>query len=250
MNINKLTIVDGIIQDKYIAGIPVYVDIIKPFGKNNVRTLIPLRKPIGTTNHNTANDHPTASDTAHANYFNSVEIADKDYVGAMLFVDHDSITQILPLNEVSYNAGDGKGDGNYATISIEICENMEYERAEYNAKVLNTALILTYPHFQVFKHQDWSNKNCPRRLLELPEDWGNFVTDIEKMVIANTQKDEVPDMYAEGWHKAVMLGIEDGLHPNEPVTAAKLMTYFDKIGILDHMLLDQQKCKGCGNKEV
>ncbi|MDF2841291.1 MAG: hypothetical protein K0Q99_2063 [Clostridia bacterium] len=177
MTINKLNIVDGIIQDKFVDDIPIKVQIVKPRGKMNVRTLIKMKECIGITNHNTANSAATAGDEVHANWMQNVENADTQYVSAHLFVDQDSITQVVPLNEVTYNAGDGRGMGNFKTISVEICENANVLKAEENAKKLNAALILTYPNLKIFKHQDWSGKFCPRVILGR-NGWNNFIEDI------------------------------------------------------------------------
>jgi N-acetylmuramoyl-L-alanine amidase len=190
MAINKLNIVDGIIQDKFIDTIPVKVQIVKPKGKTNVRTLIKMKECIGITNHNTGNSTPTAGDEMHANWMQNVENADLQYVSVHLFVDQDSITQVVPLDEVTYNAGDGKGDGNYKTISVEICENANVLKAEENAKKLNAALILTYPKLKIFKHQDWSGKFCPRVILER-NGWNKFVEDINAYVKCDTIKSVV-----------------------------------------------------------
>ena len=180
--IKPLTIIDGIIRDPEIDGIPVRIAIVQPKGKANVRTLVKMREVIGITNHNTANTAPTAGDEAHARYLQNVENADSAYVSVHLFVDEDSITQCVPLDEFCYHAGDGNGDGNRKTIAIEICENRNYEKAEENAQKLNAALLLTYPNLKVFKHQDWSGKFCPRRILSRPNGWQDFTAGIYKLV--------------------------------------------------------------------
>lgn len=177
MAIKKLTIVNGIIQDKDIDGIPVKIQIVEPKGKRNVRTLVKMKESIGITNHNTGNASPTAGDEMHAKWMQNVEDADIQYVSVPLYVDHDSITQVIPIDEVCYHAGDGRGDGNYKTVGIEICENINVEKAEENAKKLNAALLLTYPAWKVFKHQDWSGKFCPRIILGR-KGWTKFVEDI------------------------------------------------------------------------
>lgn len=183
MTINKLSILKGIIQDKLISGIPLRTQIVTPSGNHNVRTQIPLdlETALGITNHNTGNTAPTASANMHAKWIQNVENADKTYVGAHFFVDEEGIIQVLPINEVAYNAGDGKGNGNMKTIAIEICENGNLLKAEENAKRLNAALILNYPHFKVYKHQDWSGKYCPRVILGR-NSWDEFVEDILKYV--------------------------------------------------------------------
>ncbi len=180
--IKSLTIIHGIIQDKKIGGIPIKLAIVQPRGKANVRTLIKMKEVIGITNHNTANTAPTAGDEAHARYLQNVENADSAYVSVHFFVDEDSITQCVPLDEFCYHAGDGNGDGNRKTIAIEICENRNYEKAEENAQKLNAALLLTYPQLKIFKHQDWSGKFCPRKILARPNGWAEFTAGIVKLV--------------------------------------------------------------------
>lgn len=197
MGITKLNIKNGIIQDKFIDGIPVKIDIVEPKGKRNVRTLVKMPEVIGVTNHNTGNSAPTATDTAHANWLQNVENADTLYVSPQIFVDHDSITQAIPIDEVGYHAGDGRGDGNYKTIAIEICQNANILKAEENAKKLNAALIMTYPHFKIYKHQDWSNKYCPRVILSTGR-WSKFVRDINELVKGATVKPEAPESVING----------------------------------------------------
>jgi N-acetylmuramoyl-L-alanine amidase len=193
MALQRLTIVNGIIQDKYIDGIPVKIQIVAPKGAKNVRTLIKMKECIGITNHNTGNVVPTASDEMHAKWMQNVENADKQYVSVHLYVDHDSITQTVPLDEVCYHAGDGKGNGNYKTIGVEICENVNISKAEENAKKLNAALLLTYPKLNVFKHQDWSGKFCPRVILGR-NGWSKFVEDINAFVKTASVVKQVPNV--------------------------------------------------------
>ncbi|NBI08384.1 LysM peptidoglycan-binding domain-containing protein [Senegalia massiliensis] len=195
--IKKLNIKNGIIQDKFIDGIPVKIKIVKPNGKRNVRTLKKRKRTRGITNHNTGNRHPTAGDEMHAKWMQNVENTDKSYVSVHLFVDEDSITQCIPLDEVTYHAGDGKGPGNYETISVEICENANVLKAEENAKKLNAALLLTYPHLNIYKHQDWSGKYCPRVLLSSGR-WGGFVRDIKSYVKGATIKPKPPADIKDG----------------------------------------------------
>ena len=180
--IKPLTITQGIIRDSEIDGIPIKIAIVQPKGLPNVRTLIKMKEVIGITNHNTANTAPTAGDEAHARYLQNIENTDSAYISVHLFVDDDSITQCVPLDEMCYHAGDGNGDGNRKTIAIEICENRNYPQAEANAQKLNAALLLTYPNMKVFKHQDWSGKFCPRKILARPNGWQEFTAGIAKLV--------------------------------------------------------------------
>lgn len=161
--IEPLSINKGVVQGNNIEGIPFSARIVKPKGKSNVRTGIKLTEIRGVTIHNTAN--LTASAEAHAGWLQSVEDADSQYISVHFFVDENSITQTVPVDEVCFHAGDGKGDGNRKTISIEICEDGDHAKAEKNAQVLTAALLKTYPGSMIFKHQDWSGKFCPRIIL-------------------------------------------------------------------------------------
>lgn len=180
MSINKLNIVNGIIQDNSIDGIPVKRNIVDPKGLKNVRTLIKMSQTIGITYHNTGNSAPTAGDEAHAKWLQNVENADKEYVSVHFFVDENSITQTVPIDEVTYHAGDGKGNGNYKTISIEICENANIQKAEENAQKLGAALRKTFNGLNIYKHQDWNGKFCPHVILSRGG-WDKFKNDIYKL---------------------------------------------------------------------
>lgn len=180
--INKLTIVNGIIQDNNILGVPFKRDIVVPKGKSNVYTRIPMI-PIGVAVHNTSNPAPTATDEAHARWLQSVEDADKQYVSVHFFVDDDSITQTIPINMVTYNAGDGNGPGNFKHVSVEICENGNILKAEENAKKLIASLQYTMSQLKVIRtHQSFSGKYCPHVLLSRKNGWTNFVSDIGKIL--------------------------------------------------------------------
>lgn len=186
--IKKLTIKNGIIMDKDIDGIPVIIKIVQPKGKKNVRTMIPMTDPIGQTFHNTGN--PNADDSDHAKWIQNVEDADKLYVSPHIFVDADSITQVIPLNEVGWHAGDGRGNGNMKTIGIEICEDREIPKAEANAIKLGAAMMMTIPNIKTYKHQDWNGKYCPHIILKR-NGWGKFVNDINSLYKATLQATEV-----------------------------------------------------------
>ena len=190
--LKKLTIENGIIKDKFIDGIPVHVMIVKPVGDNNVRTLRKRTGYQGITNHDTANPSPTAHAKNHAAYLKNLEKEDVTYLSVHLFVDCDCIVQTLPLDEVSYNAGDGtNGPGNCQTISIEMCENKDRAVVEKNAKKLNAALLATFGggESKIHKHQDWSGKYCPHIILSR-NGWNQFKMDIMNQLAKVGKKDE------------------------------------------------------------
>lgn len=203
-----LIIEAGRVMEDAIAGILLVRHIIQPSGDlPNVRTGLPLDGPIGITNHNTGNRDAGADAIAHARWLQTVENDDQQFIGAHFFVDPTTIVQTLPLDEVSWHAGDGHGSGNRATISIEICEVEPYDAAEANAVLLNAALLATFPGLQLYTHQDWSGKFCPERILARGA-WDAFVEAIHAALItpqATTSFNQTADAWAAeaaDWAKA------------------------------------------------
>lgn len=182
-----LTITDGLITDDVVGGVPFERQIVEPAGTtHNVRTLMPLAGLIGITVHNTGNATSTADARAHASYLRNVEADGSLYVGAHLFVDETRIVQTLPLDETSWHAGDGYGQGNRATISVEICENGDIARAEANAMTLCAALLETYGLTDLYTHQMWSGKYCPHLILDRKNGWAEFVSGVAEVRAALT----------------------------------------------------------------
>ena len=81
-----------------------------------------------------------------------------------------------------WHAGDGQGKGNRASIGIEICrsrctgkDEQLYRRAEANGVKLAACLLRKFnlPLSALRKHQDWSGKNCPHRILD-EKRWESF----------------------------------------------------------------------------
>lgn len=105
-----LTIANGLIQDDFLGDVPILKRIVtSQGGANNVRTHLPLEGPIGVTIHNTGNSDPSSDALAHASWLTNVEAQDALYIGAHFFVDGQRIVQTLPINEISWHAGDGMG---------------------------------------------------------------------------------------------------------------------------------------------
>jgi len=126
--------------------------------------------PKHITIHNTGN--PGATAEANSNYVDSAS----GYVSWHFTVGDGIVIQELPIDEVSWHAGDGSnGEGNRKSISIEIAEvDGAYETAVTFIKDLMEHLNFTTD--QVFPHKHWSGKNCPR--LILPK-WNEFISELE-----------------------------------------------------------------------
>lgn len=131
--------------------------------------------------------HNIYSDTSAQNEVKYMQSNDKP-ISYHFAVDDKQIIQVLPLDRNAWHAGDGEdGEGNRNGIAIEICYSKSggerFIQAERNAAWLAAKLLKDYDldisHLK--KHQDFANKYCPHRTLDLG--WDRFV----KMVIYHLQ---------------------------------------------------------------
>lgn len=120
--------------------------------------------PEYITIHNTANDASALNEISYMkrNNYNSYHFA----------VDDVEARQGLPLDRNNFSCGDGaNGTGNRKSIAIEICYSKSggarYVQAEENCVQLVAYLLKKYGLGvdRVKKHQDWSGKYCPHRIL-------------------------------------------------------------------------------------
>lgn len=155
----------NIIQDFIPAGRP-----NRP-GKN-------LVGPHYVTIHDTGNANAGADALAHAKYLKGDAAASRP-ASWHFTVDAINVIQHLPLNEIAWHAGDGNGPGNTQSISMEICEHADGDRAkaEDKAAELTAFLLKTYklPIEAVVQHNRWSGKNCPHIIRGRPGGWEGFL---------------------------------------------------------------------------
>lgn len=100
-----------------------------------------------------------------------------------IVVDEKEAIEVLPLNENSWNAGDGaNGTGNRKSIAIEICESGNRQKTLQNAVEL-VAYLLKQRNWGVDKlkrHYDWSKKKCPGIFYSNNwAGWYQFIKDVE-----------------------------------------------------------------------
>jgi N-acetylmuramoyl-L-alanine amidase CwlA len=160
-----MNIKNGIVQDKEIGGVPIERAIVQRV-TGRCRPGIAMT-PWHTVYHDTGNDSRGADARAHARYVQSQESGKSGrQVSYHFAVDDKRIVQIIPLNEVAWCQGDGRGNGNMHGISVEQCINRDGDRrkAEDNACKLHAALM-DYFNIKLTKHQDWSGKYCPATIL-------------------------------------------------------------------------------------
>ncbi|MFF5995166.1 N-acetylmuramoyl-L-alanine amidase [Lysinibacillus sp. KU-BSD001] len=109
--------------------------------------------------------HNTANEAAYHNRNNN-------QVSYHVAIDDKEVIQCIPFNRNAWHCGDGaNGTGNRKSIGIEICYSKSggerYKQAEENAVQYIAKLLHQYGWGidRVKKHQDWSGKYCPHRIL-------------------------------------------------------------------------------------
>ena len=137
--------------------------------------------------HNTANDASADNEIKYMlrDKSNGVQVS---YHYA---VDDKEIVQGLPENRNGWHAGDGtNGKGNREGIAIEICYSKsggdKFIKAEQNAVDLIVDILKRYGWGidKVTKHQDYMNKYCPHRTLDMG--WDRFLNMVREKLGENT----------------------------------------------------------------
>lgn len=164
------------------------VQKLVPESKYNIKCPYKMT-PTRIVVHNTANDATARNEIAYMtnnNYETSFHFA----------VDDKEIVQGLPLDRNGWHASDGNGKGNREGIAIEICYSKSggdrFIKAEQNAVDLIVFLLKKYNWGidRVTKHQDYTNKYCPHRTLDMG--WTRFIKMIEDKLNNETQPKETP----------------------------------------------------------
>lgn len=151
--------------------------LIVPNSKYNIKCPYNM-KADGICVHNTANK---ASAMAEISYM----VGNNNEVSYHYAVDDYRIVQGIEENRNAWHAGDGwNGKGNRNKIAIEICySNGNIEQFKKSEKL--TAKFIAYKLKEkgwgierVSKHQDYMNKYCPHKTLDLG--WERFLNLIRK----------------------------------------------------------------------
>ena len=134
----------------------------------NNRKIIRDMEAKSLTIHSTANLKSTAQNERD----NLNRVDNTSSTGFHIVVDDMQAIECVPLNKVTYHAGDGaSGPGNSTSIGLEICESGNRSRTIENAANI-AAKILHERNWGIDKlkrHFDWSGKICPRILSD--NDW-------------------------------------------------------------------------------
>lgn len=150
--------------------------------------------------HNTANDASANNEISYMRTNNSS-------TSFHIAVDDVEAVQGIPFNRNSFNAGDGRnGNGNRNGIAIEICYSKsggdKWEKAKTNAVELIVQLLNQYGWGieQVKKHQDFSGKYCPHRILD--EGWEGFLNRIREKLDQSPVEDNSAENTADNSNTA------------------------------------------------
>ena len=169
------------------------------------------RDPKGIVVHNTYNDAPAQNEVAYMQ-------RREDKVSFHAAIDDKEVVEGLPFERSCYASGDGEnGDGNRNYLQFEICYSLsggdKYKQAEENAVwyIAHVMNDYNFPMSELKKHQDFSGKNCPHRILE-EKRWESFVDrvrwcreQLKNETVAEVKPTETPTPSTdETWYQVVV----------------------------------------------
>lgn len=136
--------------------------------------------PKYITIHNTANDASAKNEVSYMK-------GNNNQVSYHVAIDDKEAVIAIPFNRNAWHTGDsgGANSGNRTSIGIEICYSKsggaKYTQAEENAVQYTAQLLHDYGWGieRVKKHQDWSGKYCPHRILAEGR-WKEFLNRVQK----------------------------------------------------------------------
>lgn len=133
--------------------------------------------------HNTYNDAPAKNEVSYM-------IGNNNKVSFHYAVDDVEVVQGLLENRSAFASGDGgKGQGNLYGIHVEICYSKSggdrFNKAEQNAAKLIADGLKAHGWGidKVKKHQDFANKYCPHRTLDMG--WQRFLNMVQANLDGN-----------------------------------------------------------------
>ena len=139
--------------------------------------------------------HNTANDATAINEINYMANNAKK-TSFHIAVDDKEAIQAIPFNRNAFHAGDGtNGEGNRKGIGIEICYSKsgdeKFEKAKANAieVIVNILKERNWDITHVKKHQDFSGKYCPHRILD--EGWDKFIDQVQERLGGANMKELV-----------------------------------------------------------
>lgn len=186
----------------------------------------------GVSIHNTSNWSNGANALAHANLLRGGW--KYKYVSWNYVVDKDYAVRCVPENEVAWCQGDGSGDGNMKTISIEICDNADgnITQATDNATMLAADILrrngVSNARSFLFQHNNWTGKDCPYDMRRNnPYSWETFINKVQSFLNGGSGE-EVIDQILHAGSKVKFSGIfrcDEVIKPNNKYPNGAVGTY-------------------------
>lgn len=185
--------------------------------------------PEGVCIHNTANDASAQNEVKYM-------LSNDEKVSYHYAVDDKEAVHAIPDDRNAWHAGDGgSGKGNRRYIAVEICYSKsggpKFEAAMKNAAWLTAKLLKEHGWdiSHVKKHQDFSGKYCPHRILD---DYGwDYYLDLVKAELNSESKfSDIVGHWAESAiNELAAMGIVHGdgggrFNPDGEVTRAEAAT--------------------------
>lgn len=173
--------------------VPLIIDLM-PITQVKQRPGYPLWQPPNWIQHETANENVGANALMHSRWLHNG--AGGQYVSFHFCVDDHEIRQFIPIDEVTWQAGDGAGPGNYQCISCELCVNSDGDetKARTNAELLAAAVMAAIGRTadNVYRHWDFNYMNSPETRHHCPDHmmtegyWPTFKANIAARIKALT----------------------------------------------------------------
>jgi N-acetylmuramoyl-L-alanine amidase CwlA len=192
-------------------------DTPNKFGRRNKKEFITI--------HETANTEKKANAQAHAN----LQSRGNSRSAAWHYqVDDKEVIQSFLHDFQLFQSGDGRGNGNLNSISIEICVNSDgdYKKAVQNVAELTKKIMQeeNIPIQNVKQHHHWSGKDCPRYLRNGSKgiNWNGFLkllkedewTVEEKKRLAELEKEVESLKKLPNWMYDSIVDVFDGIAPH------------------------------------
>jgi len=154
----------------------------------NVRSGIPRQRPGYWIQHETGNPRAGADAQMHSRFLKT--IPDGTYVSFHFAVDDGVIYQMVPIDEITWQAADGSGPGNYSGISCELCINagIDTAKARKNAEALAGGIMraLGMSADRCKRHWDFNagtldRHHCPDQMMN-DNYWPTFVSKVAQII--------------------------------------------------------------------
>lgn len=161
------------------SDVPIIIDLL-PFSPQH-RPGYKLNKPRKWIQHETANYNAGADAEMHSRWLRSA--SNTAYVSFHFCVDDHEIRQFVPIDEVTWQAGDGAGPGNYSCVSCELCVNSDGDETKSRANAQNLSAQILYAMgyedaAALGAHWDYNYDNdpavrhhCPEQLMFVDKVW-------------------------------------------------------------------------------